>query len=332
MKISCFTMLLNRDCPRKCQQCHVATGGPVMSATNWKKALEIIKTEFDVDFLLFYGCEPLLMGQDLVDIVDFLVKKEWIYGLYSGAPEPYFTQWIDKLIDVGLNNWSSGLDGLPGIQSMDQVTEKKVSDVIAGLQYVAERGLQTHIVTTIHKLNLHYVCDIIRWCQANIPNAQNTVNFIEWSLDPAFDFASLKSEMPTIVWDGSDEEKEEVRRVMSDIYDLSREPGMMVQTSDRYLIQAPDHYTKLDKHCGGNVGLGMDCDGTLRLCGYNRGDVMRQYSVFDLPTKKKEILEIWEDEVAKCSGCHWALMDIVREGDQIYEPSSGYLADRWESK
>jgi len=329
MKISCFTMLLNRDCPRKCPQCNVRNGTGSMNAQQWKEALQIIKTEFDSDFLLFYGCEPLLMGQDLVDIIEFLTNKEWSYGLYSSSPEPHFTQWIDRLIEVGLNNWSSGLDGLPDTWDMDAITTQKVEEVITGLQYVADRGLQTHIVTTIHKKNLHYVCDIIRWCQANIKDAQNTVNFIEWSSDPLFDFASMKSNMGSIVWDGTDEEREEVRQVMSDIYDLSREPGMVVQTSDAYLKNAPDFYDKLDRHCEGLTGLGMDADGSLRVCGYRLGSELRKYTIFDIPSRKSEILELWRQELAQCDGCYWALKDIVMEGDQIYHPQSGYLASRW---
>lgn len=301
-----------------------------MSVEDWIAAFERLNSLFGATFYLFLGTEPLIMGQGLVDIVRALKERGLFYGFYSTSPEPLFSRWRDKLLEAGIDNWSAGIDTLPHLDYMDPITDKKVRQSIEGLQWMAERGVSTHAQTTIHKKNLHLVPEIMEWCQHNIPGVENALNFVEWRRSPEFDFFAPPEDMQDMLWDGSDEERAEVRRVMLEVLALSRVHGMLIQTPDEYLINAHLHYDKLDVHCRGVIGPSLDADGTLRLCGYNAGDKAAQWNVRELTEEKfNEFMDDWESDLAGCVGCHWSFVPLLEEDPRILDPTSGFLQDRW---
>lgn len=331
LKFESITLFLNRSCPRDCPQCGIADNSrKPLPVEKWKDALSILRDTFDVKFFLFLGTEPLSFREGLVDLVKWFTDEKLFYGFYTTSPEPLFSRYKQRLLDAGLNNWSSGIDGLAGMD-MDDITKKKASESIAGLQWMAERGVQTHTQLTIHKKNLHNAVEILTWCQKNIKGCQSTINMIEWRKDDRFDFFSWPRDMQDLMWEGTKSEQVQVMRVMADIKALSRVPGMKIQTPDAYLDNAYLHYDKLDAHCDWLVGPAVDCDGTLRACGYNTGRVTGAFNVFDLqkPAQLKSFTDAWRRDVAKCSGCHWIWPDMLRGDVRILNPNSGFHEERW---
>ena len=327
MKFDAITVFLNRACPRGCPQCGISDGSKkALSVNDWKKALGIVRHTFDTKFFLFLGTEPLMFKEGLADLVGWLNSENLFYGFYSTSPEPLFSKYRQALIDAGLKNWSAGIDGLPGM-SMNPVTEKKVRESLAGLQWMGERGVQTYTLTTVHKQNLHQIVDIVDWCHNNIPNVQSSLNFIEWSRSPEFDFFSPKEQMIDLCWDDTPQERTQVAEVMRRINILTRVEGTYIQVPDTYTNEAPYHYTKLDHHCEGVVGPSIDCDGTMRLCGYSTGRLCPQTSVWEL--ERNSFQTLWEKDLASCPGCHWIFQDALRVGTRILDPKSGYYEERW---
>lgn len=329
MKFEQVTVILNRGCPRDCPQCGIADNSrEAMSVEDWIRALSILRDEFGAWFYLFLGTEPLLFREGLIDLIKWFHKEKLYYGFYSTSPEPLFSRYRQQLVDAGLQNWSSGIDGLPGMD-MDPITDKKARESIAGLQWMAERGVQTHTLTTIHKKNLLQVPETLRWLQKNIPGVQSSANFIEWRREPEMDFFSPKADMADLCWDGTPEEAQAVRSTMAEIKLLSRVQGMIIQTVDQYLDDAVHHYNDLNLHCEGHIGPAIDADGTLRLCGYSTGRKSQKWSVFDLPGNRHRFMEDWMVDLNRCSGCHWHYVEMIRIQPRILNPQSGIHQERW---
>lgn len=323
-----ITLFLNRSCPRNCPQCGISDNSrKPMSVGEWKTALKRLRDLLQARFFLFLGTEPLLFKEGLIELVRWFTKERLFYGFYSTSPEPLFSKYKGALVDAGLNNWSAGIDTLPG-QSLDPITDKKTRESILGLQWMAAQGIQTHTLTTIHKKNLHLVPEILYWCQRNIPRVQSSLNFIEWKRSPQFDFFSEQRDMKDFCWTG--EEDMEVKRRMLQIFLLSRVENMIIQTPDSYLLNAHKHYLTLDQHCQGIVGPAVDCDGTMRLCGYSTGEKVKRWNILGLTMDNlPHFLEDWEQDLKECPGCHWIFQDMLSTDTRILNPQSGFHEERW---
>jgi len=331
VKFEALTVFLNRDCPRGCLQCGLSDGSKrPLSIEKWKEAFQILYDLYGTKFFLFLGTEPLLLRGGLVDLVRWFAEHNLFYGFYSTSPEPLFTKYREVLLEAGLRNWSAGIDALPGM-STDEATKKKVVESIQGLQWMANHGVQTFTVTTIHKRNLWVVPEIVGWLQKNVQGVLSTVNFIEWKRTPEFDFFSTKEQMLNLMWDSSEVEREQVRSVMSRMGWLALQPGTHIQVPLGFFEAAHLHYDRLDDHCGGVLGPGVDCDGTLRLCGYSTGLNVGKWSVFDLVDQEKSLAfeRVWSEDLQACSGCHWVFHRVLRDDLRLLDPKSGIYQERW---
>lgn len=328
------TVFLNRNCPRTCIQCGIADNSRRwMQTEDWIKAFDNLNKVFGTTFFLFLGTEPLVMGQTMIDIIKWMKSRDLFYGFYSTSPEPLFSKWKDKLIEAGVDNWSAGIDTLPHLESMDPITDKKVRESIVGLKWMAECGITTLAQTTVHRKNLHLLPEIVEWCQDNIPGVMSAFNFIEWRRDERFDFFAPPEDMPELLWTGSDEERAEVKEVMLKMLAMSRVEGRLIQIPDDYLLTAHLHYDKLDVHCKGSIGPSVDSDGTMRLCGYNRGENMLEWNVLDLTSDKfDEFMSEWTEDLNRCEGCHWSFMYYLQDDPAILDRDSGFLQNRWALK
>lgn len=311
------TIFLNRDCPRTCPQCAIADHSRrPMSLEDWKQALDNLNKVLGTTFFLFLGVEPLVLGETFLDLIRFMRGRRYTSANYTTSPEPLFSKWRQPLVDVGIENWSSGIDSLPHLGSIDDQTDRKIRESLVGLQWMADHGVSTHVTTTIHKKNLKHIPEIMEWCYEHITGVEYAVNFLHWAKpgETGWDFSSPPDSMRDLLWDGSDKERAEVEAVMREVHRISQaHPGRMY-TYDDYLLHAHNHYDKLDVHCAGMIGPSVDADGTMRLCGYNTGDPrgVGGFSVRELSiAKSAEVFQrVWTQEMEACSGCLWACFQL----------------------
>jgi hypothetical protein len=297
-----------------------------LSVDSWKKVFDIFGVCYNTKFYLVLGVEPLLLGDSLVDIIKFWNKNKIFYGLYSTSPQPYFDRYKYKLLEVGLNNWSCGIDGLPGYGNPGHV-DVKISSGLKGLIWMADEGVQTMSVVTLSNRNLEYADKIIEYCQENIKNGMSCLNPIEWQHNETFDFFSKKK----LIWDLVIPEgrRNKVREIAEKIKILSKRPGYQIQNSDRNLDIYHLIYDRLNYRCNGLVGMGVDCDGSLRRCGYNRGREISKYKVWDIPKDPEKIYEIWYRDALSCEGCFWSWVQGLEETYNVVVANSEFYQDRW---
>ena len=327
-KVYTVALYLNRDCVLRCPQCGVADGSKrPLSFEQFREAFDIFHEKLGVEFFLVLGTEPLLLGKTFVDIVDYWTKKKFFYGIYSISPEPLFTKYRGMLLDVGLNNWSCGIDGIPDLFPLSPIVEKKTIMGLKGLRWMAERGIETFEVTTVTNENLSYVPDIVEWCQENIPGCGSCINPVEWRHNETFDFFSKKEDMAGLVIPPG--RAEDVHKMVERMFQLTRHPGYMIQNNDKFLRNYHKYYNTLDLVCNGIVGMGMDCDGSLRRCGYCVGGEINKYTVWDLAKDPDSIYDIWLRDAKSCEGCYWSWIYSLQEDSKAAILGSGYYSKRW---
>lgn len=307
-KFGTVTVFLNRACPRTCAFCGIADNSRrSMKQDQWYKAFENLQRVFGPMFYLFLGTEPLLQGPGLVDLIVWMKSRGMFYAFYSTSPEPLFTKWRDKLVDAGIDSWSSGIDTLPHLESMDPTTDKKVRESIIGLQWMASKGINTHITTTLHKKNLHLAPEIFRWCTDNIPGVEYAVNLVHWRTTEEFDFFAWPHEMQDMLWEGTEAERVRVHDTMRELVRIRDQEKRKLHTQDDYLLNAHLWYDTIDRHCQGHIGPSIEPDGSWRLCGYSTGGPCRGFNVLDLtPENFQEFWAVRERALAACPGCAWS--------------------------
>lgn len=324
-----IALLLNRKCVHQCPQCNLIKDShrrSELSVGQWKDVFSILGTFYNVKFYLVLGTEPLLLREKLVEIVRFWTKNKIFYGLYSTSPQPLFDEYKHKLLDVGLNNWSCGIDGLPGFDNPEHV-DVKVEDGLKGLIWMAEQGVQTMSVVTLNRSNLSYAAAILESCQENIKGGMACLNPIEWQHDETFDFFAKKENITDLLVPES--ARAEVWKLAQKIKAMAKRPGYKIQNCDRNLDIFHLVYDKLNYRCNGTVGMGVDTDGTLRRCGYCKGDAISKLSVWDIPKDPEYVYEIWYRDVLSCKGCFWSWVQGLEETYGVVLPDSEFYKKRW---
>lgn len=332
VEVPIVAIYLNRACPRGCPQCGISKQfKPRLSAEDWKRAFTICRDYYNTKFFLVLGIEPLLLGQDLVDIVDFWTKNDFFYALYSTSPKKLFEKWRQPLLDVGCNNWSCGIDAVPDVMPIrDSIVRSKVEDGISGMQWMGERGAQTFFVTTMTNDNLDYIPEIVTWCQNNLPRTMGCVNPLEFQdelHDETFDFFSKKSEIPELII--PKDRFEDVRNMSIQLEKIAYTKGYYIQNSIRHIRDIPYFYDTLNRRCNSIVGMGIDCDGSFRRCGYNKGVNIANYTVWDVPDQSEKIYDIWKRDALSCVGCHWSWVYSLEEQFNAVEYQSDFYTNRW---
>jgi MoaA/NifB/PqqE/SkfB family radical SAM enzyme len=320
------SVFLNRECPRRCPYCGSRRFGMKrLTGEQWLDAIDILR-EQGIEFFLFLGNEPLMLGEELVVLVKGLAERNIEYGLYSTSPQPLFSQWREKLLDAGLKNWSAGVDFIPEvyermkkegrlsekairlIESQGQEIVRKAEESLEGLVWMYEKGVEEILsLITVSRANVEMLYDMVVWLADNVVKDGRwkvSYNYVEWNHGDK-DFMVGKEEGEE--WWLSEEDRELWQGALEKLEE-QWEQYPFIQPVKGYLTDI-DKALKQDvkwwKEYGFTVeNLSVECDGKIRACGYREGEV--GYSVWDFVDKADEVWEAWRREVMKCKGCYWA--------------------------
>jgi MoaA/NifB/PqqE/SkfB family radical SAM enzyme len=319
------SVFLNRECPRKCPYCGSKRFGMErLSGEEWLNAIDILR-EQGIEFFLFLGNEPLMLGEELVVLVNGLSERGIEYGLYTTSPEPLFSRWRERLLDAGLRNWSAGVDFIPEvygrmkaegrlsqtaiklIESQGEEIVRKAEEALRGLVWMYEHGVEEVLsLITVSRANVEMLYDMVVWFAENVVRDSRwkvSYNYVEWDHGDK-DFMVGKGEGEGWWLTEADREvwQESLLR-------LEEEWGRFpfVQPVKGYLSNI-DKALRQDVRWWKEYGFGVEnlsveCDGRLRACGYRGGEV--GYSVWDFIDRGEEVWEAWRREVMECKGCYW---------------------------
>lgn len=341
------TIYLNRDCSRNCPYCN--NKDPIrekgrLSVEQWKRIFLFLRDEVGIEFFLILGTEPLLMAKDLVELVKFWDKEDMEYGLYSTSPPKLFDEHIRKLLDAGLNNWSSGIDFIPEVYDcwepalsnpVKALVEKnrkglqqKARDSLRAFKFLEGKVRELHALITISKMNIEMVPTMIEWLTDNFNDSIHIgINFVEYSDGKDMDFATTKDDDYCFSSTPSD---------LARLVNLSHSLQLMSEKAKNRL-QIPIEYVgdiqsilHLDWKCSlYAMALSVDCNGEMRLCGYRRLPPEGRPTVFDLMDDKVDVLRYLDLVHFDCKGCYWSYPYVLmKQGSQIVNYRSRHWKDR----
>jgi len=346
----CVTIFLNRNCPRRCVYCNVVDldlDRKKLSVGEWKKAFSILEKE-DVRFYLCVGTEPLLLGEDLVEIVKFWKERDYEYGIYTTAPKGVVERLSNRLVEAGLRNWSSGIDFVPEVyeklKSEGKLTQKcidlvekeseglvrKAVDGLDGMSIMIDRPVEElHIVITVSRMNIEIVPEMISWLVKNLGGKLHIgINYVEVNKQD-LDFARSVEQCADYFFTLEDEEV--FRTFVQKMRSLPASDWLRIQIPFDYL-DAWDHALNLDVPASVDFcAMGVECDGSLRKCGYSKGRWVSQLSVFDIEDcgLSPLIRWAWEKDIEECSGCYWVFPYLLKTRGT---KAVNYRSDWWRGR
>jgi MoaA/NifB/PqqE/SkfB family radical SAM enzyme len=293
---------LTRKCPRKCLYCKIRDDkyvGKELTTEQWIKAFSILK-DLKVEFNLILGNEPWLLGESLIPILGNGIP----YALYTSGIMKLFCK-HEKLFSKGLNNLSIGIDYprylISSVVELQDDSYKKSVDAWKIISYVRKHypHVQVHATTTIHSKNYRLLPLLIS--QLTEIGVYSNLNFIHWDKDGKYDFFPSENEIKELLI-----KEEEYPAVTESIHRVKSSPGLL-QNLEMFEKDIPS-LIRMEWHCKGNPygGPTVDADGTLRVCGYRKGEYTSKMTIFDLP----EYIDHWEEAVYQdamnCPGCSWS--------------------------
>jgi len=291
---------LTRRCPRACSYCGIKESRKTeLSTSQWLEAFYILK-KIGVQFNLILGNEPWLLG-DMPIIVN---EHGTPYAVYSSAFMPLFMERRKIFFgEMGLKNFSVGIDYPPQYVESRQgeVTqeEKKSLDAWKALCWIRENypDVECQGTITIHKKNIWYLKTLMEMLtEKGIWIGANTIH---WSFQKEMDFAGE--------WD----HRFALERSTNDLQYLTE-----MAEKKKYKLHMPEYLQQENQfnlahrmwHCRGNPydGPTVDADGTLRCCGYVKGERSSKFSIFDLPHELHEYRKAVMEDALRCRGCFWS--------------------------
>ena len=301
---------MTRACPRHCDYCDIATSKPIkneLNATEWKEAFNILHN-MGVDFNLILGNEAWLLGDDLIDIMN---QNQVPFAMYTTAPVTLFYNFKHRFFSGPIDNLSCGID-----YSYKYLAEKKVSgDWMNDMEKKSYDGWHAlmhtkayypHVDTqgniTIHRQNIDQLETIVQ--ELFDFKVFTGINFIHWNSDGQFDFFPEKRELRSLTFKWWDYPKlvHTFKRILSKTHSIQHPEILPTTYRDVHMV------SNMRWHCKGDPygGPTIDADGSLRCCGYRKGDEAPKFSVFDLLTDEAHWKEAVRYDALNCPGCSWS--------------------------
>lgn len=301
----------------------------MLTPSQWADALHLLEREG----VVFH----LLLGNELFSYphpVEFVkaIRPFWgRYGLYTTFPPGWTDKFLNKCLDAGLYNISSGVDVWPGLLSGDRHVDSKSNAALHWLSYCKERGVPDIQATiTIHRHNYHSLEPLLDLCTEK--GIWVGMSMVEYSADGRHDFYGDHSTMRD--WLIPEDEKYKFRDAMYSLAENVRKKRWMVQNLPIYFEEMGDREVSGKSwHCSMPLLISVEEDGSLRACGY-RGPLKEKISVFELGSRltMEQYVKMQRECTSECPGCsgsggawsywwqaeHWQRGNLL-QGDAVFQ-------------
>jgi MoaA/NifB/PqqE/SkfB family radical SAM enzyme len=305
---------LTRRCPRDCNYCMIKYCGPKTELTpdQWIDAFKVLK-EIGVDFNLIQGNEPWLLGKDLVKIMK---ANEVPFAMYTTAPPYLFKKYHKLYFENGIDSMACGVDySLAFLANTDEKLRHLDDTVIKSIDgweamlYTKKHYPKIDVgpTITIHSINILGFEQFLE--EVTLADFTFGVNFINWNKDGGYDFCSTEEDIKELLFD-EDNPKHFLR--VDRFFKLIKtdERAKRIHNYDSLLDMSPMDIFRMGWHCQGDPygGPTIDCDGSLRCCGYRMGTRTPAFDIFSL--RDSYAKEKWKEAVyadaMDCPGCVWS--------------------------
>lgn len=307
MQVVKAEILFSRKCNLDCSYCGMVTGKENnRSVGSWINGMRNL-SDLGCTFAAFYGAEPLLEFDKLIEVVPFAEKIGINTTIITSGIVNDFHGKLKQLHDAGAKSISMSYDMLP----LDSSSELKMEDTIEDLLYFQSLGDVRDVaaIATLTRTNFHLLPETIE---------KNTKLGI-WTF---FDFIHPDRGLPGSKCKGNGdgllflpEDFPELLRILYKVQ-VMKEEGSLVHVSKEFLSLMAQNDFSLLKNFNWNCAkhdvfpswITIDCDGSVHYC--DDFQEQRQKPKFDMTT----IHENWNffrdygKKLVKerCRGCAWS--------------------------
>lgn len=296
---------LTRRCPRNCEYCAIrdnTPSRPELTPDEWRRAFGILE-DMGVTFNLILGNEPWLLGPDLLYILEDVTIPT---AIYTAAPPPLFKKNAYMYFSSGIvRNMSCGIDlPMSAIDNPNDTLQAKSVDAWSHFRWARTYfpDVETMGTITVHRKNILHVPELV----SNLADAGVfvAINLVHWNVDYGFDFFPAKEHMREYVFE------EEDYALVASTFDavLKVSDGFVHDPEYLEAIIEEPRLINMGWHCKGNPYSGptIDSDGSLRVCGYRKGERTSKFTIFDLPRRSDEWSKAVYEDAMECLGCIWS--------------------------
>jgi MoaA/NifB/PqqE/SkfB family radical SAM enzyme len=297
---------MTRRCPRDCSYCGASkvSKGEELDWLDWIQVNDILK-KMGVDFNLILGNETWLLGMKLERIMK---SNQVPYALYTTCPPVLFERYKDYFFTGSIDNLSCGIDYSHSYlldKQLEQYDDMEMKSAHAWLGLSEVRKEYPHVdcqgTVTLHKQNYWQLPEIVKGLSEL--GIFVGVNVIHHNKDGKFDFFPEKEFLNDYLF-----EEVHIKDLKKIFLETTAIPNALIQNKEMLQPNLVRHMIRTDWHCNGDPygGPTIDSDGSLRCCGYRKGERASQYTIFDLPKRLSGYLQAIFLDAKECPGCFWS--------------------------
>jgi radical SAM protein with 4Fe4S-binding SPASM domain len=155
---------LTYRCNNRCKFCYAYSPyreSGEMSTEDVKRVIDIIVNDAHVPSLSFTGGEPTLR-EDLFELISYGRKSDLRMNLITNGRKCAEPSFVEQLVAAGLNSAQVSIEG-PNARVHDQIAgaDGAFEQTVQGIKNLRKSGIYTHCNTTICKLNVDSLEDLV---------------------------------------------------------------------------------------------------------------------------------------------------------------------------
>jgi len=152
---------VNYRCNLNCKFCYAGSQNKDkgLSTKDIKKILKKIRYQAKVPFVSFTGGEPLLR-KDIFELISFAQKIDLKTNLITNGTL-ITVEVAEKLKRAGLESAQVSLEGPEKVHNEITGVRGAFEKTIRGIKELKEKGIRVHTNTTLNKMNIPYVFELI---------------------------------------------------------------------------------------------------------------------------------------------------------------------------
>jgi len=300
-------ILFSRKCNLDCSYCHMPDGrANTLSIENWKRGMDNLK-KLGCSFSCFYGAEPLLEFEKLVEVLPYAESIGIDTSVITNGTIVGTKEKLKALYNAGGRSLSMSYDPIP-IDKSSQIKSDKAIELLTWFKNLGNNVRDVAAIATLTKENY-----------MELPKMVEKMSSLGiWTFYDIYHFdrhqpgSKTSAYVPRFAFDNTMDRKS-LLDILCGVNDMKKR-GFLVHTNHHYLDILEKRNGDILKNYNWNCAdysvfpswVTVDCDGVVYPCDDFQPKEANEFNIVNL-------YEDWPDFVKKmkfitkalCPGCAW---------------------------